>query len=88
MAKLCLIFLLPWPVPALAFCDPPIAPAPTSVAVAREYRDEFSQEFEVYFRQAEEYLRCLDQERADVLTEIRDTVARYQRFLHDSKAWE
>ncbi len=44
MAKLCLIFLLLWPVPALAFCDPPIAPAPTSVSVAREYRDEFRQE--------------------------------------------
>jgi len=88
MRSVFLIWMVLWPVQARAFCDPPIAPAPTSLETAKEFRAEFQQEFEQYFRDAEEYLRCLDQERADVLGEIKNTVVRYQRFLQDSKAWE
>ena len=88
MRSVLLILTVLWPLQAGAFCDPPIAPAPTSLETAKEFRAEFQQEFEQYFRDAEKYLRCLDQERSDVLGEIRQTVVRYQRFLHDSEAWE
>jgi hypothetical protein len=88
MRSIGLIFMLFLPAQANAFCDPPLAPPPTSLENAKEYREVFRQEFEQYFQDAEEYMRCLDRERADVLAEIRDTVGRYQRFLEDSKGWD
>lgn len=73
---------------ASAFCDPPIAPALTTEALAREYRDEFRQDFEQYFSDAQTYMRCLDEERSEVMLEISDVAARYDRFLRDSEHWE
>ncbi|WP_371171622.1 hypothetical protein [Aliiroseovarius sp. 2305UL8-7] len=71
----------------LAFCNPPIAPALTSEELAREFRAEFRHDFEQYFSDAQEYLQCLDEERSEVMTEISETAARYDRFLKDSQNW-
>lgn len=76
------------PLPALAFCDPPIAPTLTSEKLAREFREEFRQDFETYFKNAEDYLRCLEIERSEIMVELRYMAARYNRFLNDSRKWE
>ncbi len=71
-----------------AFCSPPVAPPLTSEALAKEFRDEFRQDFEQYFSDAQGYLRCLEEERAEVMVEVRETADRYQRFLNDAQHWE
>lgn len=76
------------PSAAFAYCDPPIAPAMTSEALAREYRDEFQHDFELYFYAAEDYLRCLEIKRTEVIAEISETVSRYERFMKDSRTWK
>lgn len=70
-----------------AFCDPPVAPPRTSADVAREYQEEFRQEFEYYFSDAQRYMRCLELERTNVMDDIQDTAERYDRFLKDSDTW-
>lgn len=82
-----LLCLVTVPGVALAFCDPPIAPALTSEDLAREFRDEFRQDFEQYFRDAQSYMRCLEKERTEVMAEINETAARYDRFIKDSQHW-
>lgn len=76
------------PVPALAFCDPPIAPSMTTEAMARDYKDEFRDEFEQYFSDAQNYFKCLEEERHEVMAEINETAFRYKKFLEDSDTWE
>lgn len=66
-----------------AFCLPPNAPPLTSEETARDYREEFKTEFEVYFRDAQDYVRCLDEERARTIQELTETADRYGRFLDD-----
>lgn len=73
---------------AFTFCDPPIAPALTSEDLAREFREEFRQDFEQYFSDAQTYMRCLEEERSEVMAEINETAARYDRFLKDSQQWQ
>lgn len=75
------------PVPAQAFCDPPLPPAPTSEALAREYEAEFKRDFERYFSDATAYFRCIDQERGRVMGEVEETANRYDRFLTDAEKW-
>ncbi len=82
-----LIIAVSLPHAGLAFCNPPIAPAPTSEVLAREYREEFRQNFEQYFSDAQLYLRCLETERSEVMIEVNETAARYNRFLKDSQQW-
>ena len=72
---------------ALAFCTPPMPPAPTSEALAREFEPEFRQDFERYFTASTVYFRCLDDERRRVMAEIEDTAQRYDRFLTDAETW-
>ncbi|SCZ73552.1 hypothetical protein SAMN04488118_11758 [Epibacterium ulvae] len=81
----CMLMFLAKPV--LAFCDPPFAPALTSPDLAREYREEFKQDFERYFSEAQAYLLCIEEEKASVMEEVRQTVQRYDRFLNDSEKW-
>lgn len=81
------LLLASLPFPAMAFCDPPIAPPLTSEELAREYQSEFRQDFEQYFSDAQTYLRCLEDERAEVMAEISDTAVRYDRFIKDSQHW-
>jgi hypothetical protein len=57
-------------------------------STARGFRDEFRDEFEQYFTDAQEYLLCLEAERVDVMAELRFTAERYQRFLRDSANWD
>ena len=72
---------------ALAFCTPPMPPALTSGALAREFEPEFRQNFEGYFIASTAYFRCLDDERRRVMAEIEDTAQRYDRFLTDAETW-
>lgn len=76
---------------AARFCKrilrPPIAPPLTSEDLAREFRVEFKEDFESYFSDAQTYLRCLDDERQEVMEELNATIIRYDRFLNDSKIW-
>ncbi|MEY8099531.1 hypothetical protein AB9F29_19275 [Falsihalocynthiibacter sp. S25ZX9] len=90
MTRFILALLLPFLAlssAAQAFCDPPAAPPRTNADVGREYQEEFRQEFEHYFSDAQRYLRCLDQERAKVMDDVQDTAERYDRFLKDSDTW-
>lgn len=68
---------------AVAYCDYHEAPPLTSAVAAAEFREEFTEEFEAYFRDAKDYLRCIDEERAHVLLELEEAAARYSRFLRD-----
>lgn len=85
--EMILALMLAAPFPAMAFCDPPVAPPLTSEDLAREFREEFRQDFEKYFSDAQTYLRCLEDERAEVMAEISETAARYDRFIKDSQHW-
>tara|TARA_R110002072_G_scaffold246837_2_gene406109 strand:+ start:752 stop:1036 length:285 start_codon:yes stop_codon:yes gene_type:complete len=76
--------------PAMSFaewCDPPIAPTPTTPELARDFREEFKDEFDRYFRDASAYAACLDAERQRIFLEMQNTTQRYERFLNDSAKW-
>ncbi len=76
------------PTIALAeWCDPPIAPTPTTPELARDFREEFKAEFDQYFRDASAYIACLDAERQRIFLEMQNTTQRYERFLNDSTEW-
>ncbi|MCF7701926.1 hypothetical protein [Loktanella sp. M215] len=76
------------PVAACAeWCDPPIAPTPTTPELAHDFREEFKDEFDQYFRDASLYTACLDAERVRVFQEMQNTTQRYERFLNDSAKW-
>jgi hypothetical protein len=69
------------------WCDPPIAPAPTTTELAHDFREEFKDEFDRYFRDASLYTACLDAERVRVFQEMQITTQGYERFLNDSAKW-
>ncbi|SFL63024.1 hypothetical protein SAMN04488004_13420 [Loktanella salsilacus] len=76
--------------PEVAFaewCDPPVAPAPTTADLAHDFREEFKDEFDQYFRDASLYTACLDAERVRVFQEMQITTHRYEWFLNDSAKW-
>ncbi len=76
--------------PAIAYaewCDPPIAPMPTTLELAQDFREEFKAEFDQYFRAASAYTACLDAERQRIFLEMKNTAQRYERFLNDSTEW-
>lgn len=70
------------------WCDPPTAPALTTTELAKDFRAEFTAEFDDYFRAASRYAACLDAERVRIFDEMRFTVERYERFLADSEEWD
>ena len=69
------------------WCNPPIAPAPTTAELAHDFREEFKDEFDWYFRDASLYTACLDAERVRVFQEVQITTQRYGQFLNDSPKW-
>jgi hypothetical protein len=90
MKQLRILALLAAVSPGAAFaewCDPPIAPAPTTPELAHDFREEFKDEFDRYFRDASLYTACLDAERVRVFKEMQITAQRYERFLNDSAKW-
>jgi hypothetical protein len=90
MKPLLILALLAVFSPGAAFaewCDPPIAPAPTTAELAHNLRQEFKDEFDRYFRDASLYTACLDAERVRVFKEMQITAQRYERFLNDSAKW-
>ena len=87
MKSLLIVAMLAVVSPAAAFaewCDPPIAPTPTTSELAHDFREEFKDEFDQYFRDASLYTACLDAERVRVFQEMQITTQRYERFLNDS----
>jgi hypothetical protein len=90
MKQLSILALLAFFSPRAAFaewCDPPIAPTPTTPELAHDFREEFKDEFDRYFRDASRYTACLDAERVRVFQEMQITTQRYERFLNDSAKW-
>ncbi|KGM46647.1 hypothetical protein ATO9_22790 [Pseudooceanicola atlanticus] len=64
------------------FCDPPQRPfVPQDARVAEDYADIIRRDFELYFRDIQSYLRCLDAERARAFQEGREVSEDYRRFL-------
>ena len=64
------------------FCDPPQRPyVPEDAGAAEDYADVIRRDFELYFRDIQSYLRCLDAERARAFQEGREVSAAYRRFL-------
>ena len=90
MKRLSILALMAVVSPGLAFAEwwnPPIAPAPTTAELAHDFREEFKDEFDHYFRDASRYIACLDAERVRVFHEMQITTQRYERFLNDSATW-
>ncbi|MGY9049282.1 MAG: hypothetical protein ACKVKF_20110, partial [Rhodobacterales bacterium] len=66
MKPLLILAMLAVLIPRAAFaewCDPPLAPTPTTPQLAQDFREEFKGEFERYFLDASLYTACLDAER-------------------------
>lgn len=74
--------------PAGAYCLPPVPPPITSEAAAMAYVQEFRLEFEAYFRDAQDWFLCVEQQKQAVSTEVEVTAQRYQRFSQDAKEWD
>lgn len=90
MKQISILTLLALVSPGAAFaewCDPPIAPTPTTPGLARDFREEFKDEFDQYFRDTSAYVACLDAERQRIFLEMQNTTQRYERFLNDSAKW-
>lgn len=67
------------------FCDPPQRPfVPENAGAAEDYADIIRRDFELYFRDIQSYLRCLDTERARAFREAREVSEDYRRFLDRS----
>lgn len=65
--------------PAESYCLPPTRPfAPENVQALTDYADIIVQDFDLYFRDAQAYLRCLDEERARVVIEAADVTNEYR----------
>lgn len=68
--------------PEVIRCLPPKTPMTAlSEAVITEYRAEITVEFEAYFGAVSDYIACLDDERARVLTEARAATEAYSNLL-------
>ena len=63
-------------------CIPPERPfLPQSVGDMRTYAALIRNDFETYFAAAQDYFRCLDEERAQVFAEAREVSEEYGRFV-------
>ncbi|MDH4541664.1 hypothetical protein CUR85_17365 [Sulfitobacter faviae] len=69
--------------PALAEpCIPPPRPfVPRDQKVVAEFVTILRHDFELYFRDIQNYFRCLDEERARAFEEAREVSEEYGRFL-------
>lgn len=64
-------------------CTPPERPfLPTSREDMRAYADLIRGDFEAYIADVQDYLRCLDEERARAFIEAREVSEEYGRFLN------
>ena len=70
---------------AAGSCEAPPRPfVPRDAEAAEEYADIIRRDFELYFRDIQSYLRCLDAERARAFQEGREVSEDYGRFLDRS----
>lgn len=73
--------------PATALCVPPVPPLiPESDRAFVEYADLLGQDFEQYFAETTKYTMCLDQARADFMTEARSVSRMYEHFIKRADA--
>ena len=84
-----LIFLLVLLFPPLgASAESCIAPprpfVPRDARTAEEYADTILRDFDLYFRDIQSYLRCLDAERARAFQEAREVSEDYERFVQQA----
>lgn len=64
------------------FCFPPAVPSvPTSSEHVHLYSDLLKRDFEDYFANVEDYIRCLDWERNRAFEEARNAAQTYGRLL-------
>jgi hypothetical protein len=67
------------------WCTPPDPPyLPTDDGDLEEWREVIKDEFNMYFKDSEDYVRCLDRERARVLQEMGQQAHRMNDFLDQS----
>lgn len=59
-------------------CAPPDEPFEPEAALAKEYRREILADYERFWSESSEYIRCLDEERARALRGVKDSTADYQ----------
>ncbi|GLQ28913.1 hypothetical protein [Sulfitobacter pacificus] len=65
-----------------ASCLAPVPPfVPSDSQAARDYANIIRRDFEIYITDVQDYLRCLDQERARAFEEAREVSQDYGRFL-------
>lgn len=60
------------------FCVPPAEPFEPDAALANEYRREILADYERFWSESSEYIRCLDEERARALRGVKDSTIDYQ----------
>ena len=67
-------------------CSAPVRPfVPRDPQAAQDYADIIRSDFELYIRDIQRYLRCLDTERARAFVEAREVGEDYGRFLELSE---
>lgn len=72
---------------AAPVCDPPVVPfLPESDATFKEYADLINQDFERYFTEMSRYSACLDQARAELLSEAQAVTQLHREFLARAEA--
>ena len=60
------------------FCLPPEQPIAADTDLAAAYRTEILADYERFWAESSDYVRCLDEERSRALAEIQDSLADYQ----------
>jgi len=79
-----LLMALLLPTVTNAMCFAPTRPyVPTDPVVAVAYGDLIKADFETYFREAQEYFRCVDEERARTFADARAVSESYAKFLQE-----
>lgn len=79
-----LLIALLLPTVTNAICLAPTRPyVPSDPGAAVAYADLIKADFEAYFREAQEYFICVDEERARVFTEASVVSEGYAKFLRE-----
>lgn len=72
------------PTVTIAMCLAPTRPyVPSDPVAAVAYADLIKADFEAYFREAQEYFRCVDEERARIFTQAGAASESYAKFLRE-----
>jgi len=79
-----LLIALMLPTVTIAMCLAPTRPyVPSDPSAAVAYADLIKADFEAYFREAQEYFRCVDEERARTFEAAGAVSESYAKFLQE-----